>query len=283
MSSVQSPLGSSLAGAILLGLAAAAPAAAQTAPHDDVDEFPDYAFVCPDGGYKSGCDSETIERAVQVEGAEPADFAERCLYETEAACRVVSSGRIGAFGSVPDLYWQLLHLQPLDGPRTEMMVLAEHQSAFFYLLSSRQVDGYLDPPIAVHGADDGENSRFILHIPAMNRALGKADLIFFTSGEGWNWTDAASVMQQADRLLPAGFSTTSPISFNFHEMTAFAPVSRDGDAACCATGGVVALDFEQSDHSLAVSAVTFIESKAVAAAWVAHAETNGKALSGEDE
>ena len=283
MTSVHSPLGFSLAGAILLVLAAATPAAGQAAPHEEVDEFPNHALVCPDGGYMSGCDDETIERAVRVEDAEPADFAKRCLYETEAACRVVSSGRIDAFGSVPDLYWQVLHLQAADGPRTEMLVLAEHQATFFYLLSARQVDGHLDTPIAVHGADDGENSRFILHIPAVNRALGNADLLFFTSGEGWNWIDAASLIQQADRLLPAGFSTASPVNFNFHEMTAFAPVSRDGDAACCATGGVVVLDFEQSDHSLAVSAVTFTESKSVEAAWTAHAETNGDALSGDNE
>ena len=283
MTSVHSPLVFSLAGAILLGLAAAKPAAGKAASHEEVDEFPNHALVCPDGGYMSGCDDETIERAVRVEDAEPADFAERCLYETEAACRVASSGRIGAFGSVPDLYWQVLHLQPVDGPRTEMLVLAEHQATFFYLLSSRQVDGYLDAPVAVHGADDGEDSRFLLHIPAVNRALGNADLILFTRGEGWNWTAAASLLRQADQLLPPGFSTASPVSFNFHEMTAFAPVRRDDDAGCCATGGVVVLDFEQSDHSLWVSSVTFTESKSVEAARTVHAEANGGALSGDDE
>lgn len=266
---------------ILFSLGAAVPAFGQTGLPQEIDDLTDNAFVCPDGGYLSSCDSEDIERALQVETADPADFAERCLYDTVAFCSVASSGRIGAFGDVPDLFWQLLRLQPGDGPRTDMLVLAEQQEGFFYLLSARQVDGYLDPPVAIRNED--ENGGLILHLPALNSALGNADQILFTKGEGWNWTDARSLLSQADKLLPAGFSTASPVSFNFREMTAFALARRDDDPGCCSTGGVVVLDFEQSDHSLTVSGITFTETSTVEPAWTASADTNGRAKSGDNQ
>lgn len=264
-----------LAGVISCAMGAAVPASGQNTSDDPVESFPDIAFVCPDGRFQSGCQMEDIDAAIVLNHAGPQDFAERCLYESEADCQVTASGRINRLTDAPSLHWQLLDLQPVDGPRAKMLVLADYDGTALDLLFARQVDGYFDAPTAVDAGEDAGNRRFILHIPALNRSLGNADIVVFTSGEGWNWTDAAALMGQADTLLPPGFSTASPVNFNFHEMTAFAPVRRDDDAGCCSTGGVAVLDFGQSAHSLAVSAVTFTETRPVGEARTA--------LSGDDE
>ena len=226
---------------------------------DIPDDYPSYAFVCPDGGYESGCDEMTLENAVSLEGADQAAFTTRCLYQTAADCSVISSGRIQRAGIEQVLDWQLLQLQPSDGPAAEMIVLAQVEGDDQQLLISRQVDGYFDPPFV---ARDGDG-RFLLHVPARNRGLGNADILLFTSGHGWNWTTAALVTNQVDRLLPVGFSVASPISFNLREASAFALVRRDDDAGCCATGGVVNIDFEQGDFTLDVAGIGFTETTPV--------------------
>ena len=66
-------------------------------------------------------------------------------------------------------------------------------------------------------------------------------------------------MAGTDRLLPEGFTITSPVSFNFREGSAFGLVRRDTDSGCCATGGFAIIDLEQSQNSLSVSSVTFNE------------------------
>lgn len=252
-------VGAALASIVLVAMTATISALAQPAEREVPDEYPEYEFVCPDGGYQSGCDASDIERATDVESARPSDFGEGCLYRTDADCSVIANGRITRFSDGPDLYWQLLSLQPNDGPHAEMLVLAEMHDAFAYLLFAKQVEGYFDPPVA---ARDGDG-RFLLHVPARNRGLGNEDLVLFTSGEGWNWTSALQIMSEVDRLLPDGFAIASPVAFDFREGSAFALARRDDDPGCCATGGTVLLDFEQSDHSLSVTRVRFIETMPV--------------------
>ncbi|MBH1943436.1 hypothetical protein I5L01_04235 [Erythrobacter sp. YJ-T3-07] len=240
-------------------MATATPASAQVAEREIPDEYPVYEFVCPDGGYQSGCDASDIERAVDLEGVQAADFAQRCLYRTQAQCGVIASGQVNRGTDDPALHWQILGLQPSDGPYAEMLVLGEIGGPLPATLLSQQVDGYFDPPVA---ARDGDG-RFILHVPARNRGLGNADLVLFTSGDGWNWTSAEEIMREVDRLLPQGFWIASPVGFNFREGSAFALVRRDSDAGCCATGGVVNVDFEQADHSLNISRVSFTQTQPV--------------------
>lgn len=238
------------------------PAAAQSGANDkgDIpDDYASYVFVCPDGGYESGCDEQDVENAVLLEAADMAAFAERCLYRTKADCTVLASGRVNRATMEPSLNWQLLLLQPPDGPYAEMIVMAEDTGEDPMLLLAKQVDGYFDAPFA---ARDGDG-KFLLHIPARNRGLGNADVMLFTSGQGWNWTTAALIGNEVDRLLPAGFSVASPISFNLREASAFALVRRDDDAGCCATGGVVNIDIEQLENSLPVTNIGFNETQAV--------------------
>ena len=249
-----------LPGAMIAALATTtASCSTQAAEREIPDEYPVYEFACPDGGYQSGCDASDIERAVDLEGVQPADFAQRCLYRTQAGCSVIASGQVNRASGDPALHWQMLGIQPSDGPYAEMLVLAEIDTPLPHLLFAKQVDGYFDPPVA---ARDGDG-RFILHVPARNRGLGNADLVLFTSGDGWNWTSADQIIQQVDRLLPEGFWTASPVGFNFREASAFALVRRDSDAGCCATGGVVNIDFEQTDYSLDVSGVSFTQTQPV--------------------
>ena len=91
MTASRSRIAAALAGAML---AAATPTSAQVAEREIPDEYPVYEFVCPDGGYQSGCDASDIERAVDLEGVQAADFAQRCLYRTEAECSVIASGQV---------------------------------------------------------------------------------------------------------------------------------------------------------------------------------------------
>ena len=227
---------------------------------EDPEMFEDpYTLVCPDGGYESGCARDDIERAVDLEDGYPSALASDCLYRTRADCRVLASGQIAALALGTTLHWQLLALQPADGPASEMIVLIEQDGAVPVLLLSHQTDGYFDAPVAVRDGD----GRFLLHLPARNRGLGNADLVLMNSGEGWNRTTAEAIMREADRLLPAGFSLASPVGFNLREGSASALVRRDTDAGCCATGGIANIDFEQSDHALSVSRIAFTETRAV--------------------
>ena len=254
-------------GFLTAGLAALALSAGYTAPAysqsehsaDDMpaEAYPQYVFACPDGKYQSGCDREDIENAIALGGVDASAMADSCLYQTAADCSVLASGRINRATGAPTLHWQMLSIQPSDGPHTEMMVLAELDGPVPLLLLSHQVDGYFNPPVVAHEGD----GRFLLHVPALNGGLGNADLILFTSGLGWNLSDAETIRAEIDRLLPGGFSISSPISFNFRESSAFGLVRREDDAGCCATGGVVNVDFEQSDNDLAVTRVSFQETE----------------------
>ena len=266
-------------GLALLAMSSTHAALAQTEERDIPDEYPEDGYVCPDGRYQSGCDGSDIDQATQLDDVLPADFAERCLYRTAADCAVIANGRVARFSTAPDLHWQLLSLQPADGPYAEMLVLAEVGGAFPYLLLAKQVDGYFDSPVAVQD----ESGRFILHVPARNRGLGNADLVLFTSGEGWNWTSAPAIMREVDALLPRGFTIASPVSFNFRESAAFAPVRRDSDPGCCTTGGTVVVDFDQSDHSLSVSRVSFTETTPAGPARGASPASNPQDLEGRSE
>jgi len=222
---------------------------------EEPDMFEDtYTFVCPDGGYESGCTREDVALAVMLD-EEPRDvLASECLYRTQADCSVVANGHIAALTPGTTLHWQLLALQPIDGPAIEMMVLFEQDGAVSNLLVSHQSEGYFDPPVAVRDGDE----RFILHVPARNRGLGNADLILMESGGGWNWWTADQLIADANRLLPAGFTLSSPVQFNLREGSAFALVRRESDAGCCATGGVAIVDFDVSrPHSIAIAGVSF--------------------------
>ncbi len=248
-------------------MATAAWADPESIDSEEPEMFEDpYTLVCPDGGYESGCVRDEIERAVDLEDSYPAALASACLYRTHADCRVLASGQIAALVLGTTLHWQLLALQPADGPASEMIVLIEQDGAVPVLLLSHQTDGFFDAPVAVRDCD----GRFLLHLPARNRRLGNADLVLMNSGQGWNRTSADAIMRQADRLLPAGFSLASPIGFNLREGSAFAPVRREDDAGCCATGGIAVIDFEQSAHALSISRVAFTETRAVGETHYAH-------------
>tara|TARA_R100001126_G_C4873074_1_gene174279 strand:+ start:994 stop:1779 length:786 start_codon:yes stop_codon:yes gene_type:complete len=215
-----------------------------------------YTFICPDGGYESGCDRGDVERAVRLEGNPQGVLATNCLYRTEADCTIIASGQIAALTLETTLHWQLLALQPADAPATEMMVLFEQDGPLANILLSHQTEGYFDPPVAVRDGD----GRFLLHVPARNRGLGNADIVLMNSGTGWNWITADEIIRMVDRLLPSGFATASPLVFNLREGSAFGLVRRDSDPGCCATGGVANIDFAlEQPNKLTVAAVAFQE------------------------
>jgi len=241
----------------LIGAAGSVQAQTGSIDGEEPDMFEDfYTFVCPDGGYESGCEREDITLAVPLDNFDPATMAESCAYRTSAECRVTASGEIFAASRASTMHWQLLALQPADGPLVQMIVLVEFDGAVPVLLLSHQSEGYIDPPVL---ARDDTQSGMLVHVPARNRGLGSADLILLSRKSGWNWTSADALIAQADKLLPNGFTISPPVSFDFRESSAFALVKRESDPGCCATGGIAFVDFEQSDFNLSVSRVTFNE------------------------
>ena len=210
---------------------------------EEPDMYEDtYTFVCPDGGYESGCTRRDVERAVVLGDAPQDMLAFDCLYRTQADCTVTASGQITPQTLDSVLHWQLLALQSDDGPATEMIVLFEQDGALANLFLSHQTEGYFDPPVA---EQDGEG-RFLLHVPARNGGLGNADLFLMESGTGWNWWTGDQLLQDINRMLPPGLALASPVNFNFREGSAFALVRREEDAGCRATGGVANIDFDFS-------------------------------------
>ncbi|KEO88654.1 hypothetical protein EH31_17010 [Erythrobacter longus] len=241
----------------LIGAAGSVQAQTGSIDGEEPDMFDDfYTFVCPDGGYESGCEREDITLSVSLDDFDPATMAQSCAYRTSAECRVTASGEIFAASRSSTMHWQLLALQPADGPLVQMIVLVEMDGAVPVLLLSHQSEGYIDPPVL---ARDDTQSGILVHVPARNRGLGSADLVLFSRTNGWNWTSADGLIAQMDKLLPAGFSVSPPVSFDFREGSAFALVRRESDPGCCATGGIAFVDFEQSDFDLSVSRVTFNE------------------------
>ena len=245
----------------LASIAACLPSPVLAGPHPIDGEEPEmfedaYTFVCPDGGFESGCTREDVELAVMLDEAPQSVMATKCLYRTKADCTVTASGQIAALTLGTTLHWQLAALQPADGPATEMMVLFEQDGAVPNLLLSHQTEGYFDPPVTVRDAD----GRFMLHVPARNRGLGNADLVLMESGNGWNWWTADQLIGDADRMLPAGFTIASPVDFNLRESSAFALVRRESDPGCCASGGFATIDFDVSQpNSIGIAGVSFQE------------------------
>ncbi|MFC4292079.1 hypothetical protein ACFOWX_06590 [Sphingorhabdus arenilitoris] len=218
-----------------------------------------YTFVCPDGGYESGCERDDVERAVKLEPDNLAQISTHCLYQTRANCRVMASGNIAMRQPKRSLQWQQIELNPTDGPRAEMMIMAETGGPLPALLSSYQVDGYFDAPFAANMAYEN----MLIQIPGRNRGLGSADIFLYSTGDSWNWSSAYDIMTDVDKLLPKGFTMDSQIVFNMRELVAWAQVRRDDDPGCCVTGGKVYVDFELKDYSLSVSRIGFDETKPV--------------------
>ena len=250
---------------LALACAVAQPAAAQQTLLDGEtpDMFEDiYTYVCPDGGYESGCDSEDVRDAVRIAEDHPADIESRCLYQTEARCYPVAFGRIITVEQGTPLTWQQMVIFPKDGPRVEMLVIAEGVTvADIYVLVAAQTEGWFAPPQLVGNS----NELMLLHAPGRTAGNGNADIVLARHDQGWTTFDVNDLLDEASALLPQGFSLAGGVNFDFHEMFVAAPVKRASDGGCCATGGTAFVDLAMpAGNLMEVAAVRFNETQPVA-------------------
>lgn len=71
-----------------------------------------------------------------------------------------------------------------------------------------------------------------------------------TQIDNWSWLDTLN------ERLPPGLGVSKGVSINYQEMIAFTPLWRDGDGACCATGGTALLSFRVDGDRLVLTDVT---------------------------
>lgn len=219
--------------------------------------------VCPDGKYQSGCTVEDVERAVRIDQDMLTKLESQCLYRSEARCYPMAFGGIMSVEQGRPLTWQHMALFPKDGPRVEMLVIAEGAGALDWtILAARQTDGWFAPPTLV------ENSKalMLLHAPGRRAGsgAGNADILLSRHDQGWTSFDVDDLLDQAAALLPDGFSRGGGVQFDFREMFAAVPVKRASDGGCCATGGTMFIDFDMSRGNwMEVASIRFEETQPV--------------------
>lgn len=220
-------------------------------------------YVCPDGKYQSDCTAEDVERAVRIDQDMVAKLESQCLYRSEARCYPMAFGGIMSVEQGRPLTWQHMALFPKDGPRVEMLVIAEGAGALDWtILAARQTDGWFAPPALV------ENSKalMLLHAPGRRAGsgAGNADILLSRHDQGWTSFDVDDLLDQAAALLPDGFSRGGGVQFDFREMFAAVPVKRASDGGCCATGGTMFIDFDMPRGNwMEVASIRFEETQPV--------------------
>lgn len=220
-------------------------------------------YVCPDGKYESDCTAEDVERAVRIDQDMVAKLESQCLYRSEARCYPMAFGGIMSVEQGRPLTWQHMALFPKDGPRVEMLVIAEGAGALDWtILAARQTDGWFAPPALV------ENSKalMLLHAPGRRAGSGSgnADILLSRHDQGWTSFDVNDLLDEAAALLPDGFSRGGGVQFDFREMFAAVPVKRASDGGCCATGGTMFIDFDMSRGNwMEVASIRFEETQPV--------------------
>lgn len=256
--------GARLAAVTLSVMAVSASAQGGAEAVDIPQEFNDPTiYVCPDGKYQSGCTAEDVERAVRIDQDMVAKLESQCLYRSEARCYPMAFGGIMSVEQGRPLTWQHMALFPKDGPRVEMLVIAEGAGALDWtILSARQTDGWFAPPALV------ENSKalMLLHAPGRRAGsgAGNADILLSRHDQGWTSFDVDDLLDQAAALLPGGFSRGGGVQFDFREMFAAVPVKRASDGGCCATGGTMFIDFDMPQGNLMeVASIRFEETQPV--------------------
>jgi hypothetical protein len=204
-----------------------------------------------------------MEAVIARTPAAMALLSKQCLFETETRCWVQASGTMSGLERGGPVVWQLMLLSPIDGPAVQMIVLFElGGTPAPALVVSAQTEGWFGPPDIVQNSDDG----VLIHVPGVTggNGAGNADVLVLRTRDGWARPDIEAWFDQVNAMLPDGFEIRSRVIFNFREMHASSPVWRTGDGNCCATGGMVQIDFALADGSgLTVERIAFEEMKPV--------------------
>lgn len=254
------------AGAAVLGaLAAAMPSGVMRAADPPPQMFEsDPVLVCPDGSYEGVCDSEDVRSAVQFGKDHAAAIETRCLFRTKAPCEPVAHGRIIGMRDGKSLTWQHMVLSPADGPLAHMLVIAEGAPGETpYVLTASQTDGWFAAPMLVENGTEA----MLLHAPGRRAGSGSgsADIILSRHSQGWTTFSIPDWLDEAQTMMPPGFTLASGARVDLSEMMIVVPVSRAGDGACCPTGGTALIDLDMKQgNMIRVSRVSFLETRPVA-------------------
>lgn len=226
-------------------------------------EYDPQVRVCPDGGYESGCDREDIDRAVQRVAVDAAMLAEQCLFRTQARCSPAAYGFFPKLRNGSTVRWQLMGIQPKDGPHIEMLVMIETPAdGPPVVIAARQTEGWYGAPSVI----DDSAELLLVHAPGRTggSGAGNVDVLLTRHAQGWTTFDVNDLLEQASALLPEGFSLAGGANLNLREMHAFVPVKRKGDGGCCATGGMAHINFGlPRPNWMEVQSVTFEETAPV--------------------
>lgn len=231
---------------------------------DETEAFSDpQVRVCPNGKYESGCDREDISNAIIIADDFLDTIDEKCLFQTKARCFVTGHGFIAAGKLNGRIAWQHLDIYPKDGPRIEMLVMAEtSREGPINLVTAHQTEGWYGVPDVIKDA----GGLMLIHAPGRTggTGAGNVDVVLTRHKLGWTIFDVNSFLEQAEMLLPKGFTFGRGANFNFREMTAVVPVSREGDGGCCSTGGMAFINLGlPRDNWMQVDSITFEESQPV--------------------
>lgn len=218
------------------------------------------ALVCPDGS-PGACDSEDILNAVEFGADFAAVIETRCLYLTEAPCRPIAAGRIFGARQGEPLIWQYMELSPSDGPVTRMLVIAEGGAAAEpYVLAARQTVGWFAPPMLVENGTEG----MIIHAPGRSAAglSGRSDLVLSRHTAGWTTFSIPDLLDEAQGLMPEGFTLAPSADVDLSEMLLTVAVRRTDDDGCCPSGGMALIKLDMPEgNMIRVSHVAFRESR----------------------
>ncbi|PZQ23130.1 MAG: hypothetical protein DI569_05785 [Sphingopyxis macrogoltabida] len=207
---------------------------------------------CPSGASDAECRAADVAAAIDLAPDRLATLHSVCLYDYGGRCWVEASGRIRGAEQGGEIVWQKLRLAPKDGPAGWMDILVSLDGGTPRLVGYAESSGSIGSPDLVATSDD----QSLIHLTGTlaGSGGGNADALFAADGAEARWRkiDIESWWDDADAMLPKGYSLRGPADYIFSEMFASIPVARDGDGHCCPRGGTAFFDLDiQGDRLIA--------------------------------
>lgn len=213
---------------------------------------------CPGGTLETSCTAAQVEAKIALTRARVTGIAQRCLYDFGGKCTVEASGRINPAGRGTALLWQKMLLAPRDGAQRRMLVLvAQDKAGKASLAGFAESSGSIGAPDLV--VDNDQRQLIYVGGTPAGSGGGNADALFMseTAEPGWRRVDLSDWSEQGGKMLPTGYWLRGPAEFAFDDMTASAPVAREGDGDCCPRGGNALFDLDIQGDRLMLTRLRF--------------------------
>ena len=213
---------------------------------------------CPGGTIEIPCTAAEVTAKIALTRARVGSIAQRCLYDFGGKCSVEASGRINTADRGTTLLWQKMLLAPRDGAQARMLVLVSQDKAGKASLAGfAESSGSIGTPDLVVDND----KRRLVHVGGSlaGSGGGNADALFVSDAATAKWrrVDLSDWAEQGGKLLPTGYWLRGPAEFSFDDMTASAPVAREGDGDCCPRGGNALFDLDIQGNRLMLTRLRF--------------------------